>query len=171
MNYFFNIEFLDHPVLTQMRLKTKFRDRDDTTEQVWGPKRVISKFRNRNDIAEQVWGPKRSICKFRDRDDTTEQVLGPVMDFIISSPKLKMDFTTDSIRSYFFNEKKKKLAKRITRAQLSCNWHQMQKLALFLNYRCVLLILHLRQEPHPTSSNCQGAYHLLLQAGMHRARQ
>ena len=28
---FFNIEFLDHPVLTQMRLKNKYRDRDDTT--------------------------------------------------------------------------------------------------------------------------------------------
>ena len=28
---FFNIEILDHPVLTQMRLKNKFRDRDDTT--------------------------------------------------------------------------------------------------------------------------------------------
>ena len=51
---FFDIKFLDHSVLTQMRLKTKFRDQDDTTEQVWGPKRVI--------------------CKFRDRDDTTEQV-------------------------------------------------------------------------------------------------
>jgi len=33
------------------------------------------------------------------------------MDFIISSPKLKMDFTTDSIRSYFFNEKKKEISK------------------------------------------------------------
>jgi hypothetical protein len=30
----FDIEFLYHPVLIQMRLKTKFRDRDDTTEQV-----------------------------------------------------------------------------------------------------------------------------------------
>ena len=74
MNYFFNIEFLDHPVLTQMRLKTKFRDRDDTTEQVWGPKQVISKFRDRDDTSEQIWGFKRSICKFSDRDDTVEQV-------------------------------------------------------------------------------------------------
>ena len=31
---FFNIEFLDRPVLTQMKFKIKFRDRDDTTEQV-----------------------------------------------------------------------------------------------------------------------------------------
>jgi hypothetical protein len=51
---FFDIEFLDRPVLTQMRLKTKFRDRDDTTEQVWEPKRVISKFRERDDTYEQV---------------------------------------------------------------------------------------------------------------------
>ena len=54
MNYFFNIEFLDHPVLTQMRLKTKFRDRGDTTEQVCGPKQVIFKFRDWDDTTEQV---------------------------------------------------------------------------------------------------------------------
>jgi hypothetical protein len=30
----FDIEFLDLPTLTQMRLKTKFRDQDDITEQV-----------------------------------------------------------------------------------------------------------------------------------------
>jgi hypothetical protein len=50
----FDIKFLDRPVLTQMRLKTKFRDRDDTTEQVWGPKQVIFRFRDRDDTAEQV---------------------------------------------------------------------------------------------------------------------
>ena len=54
MNYFFNIEFLDHPVLTQMRLKTKFRDRNDTIEQVGGSKRMIFKFRDRDDTTEQV---------------------------------------------------------------------------------------------------------------------
>ena len=45
----FYIEFLDRFVLTQMRLKIKFRDRDDTTKQIWGLKRVIFKFRDRND--------------------------------------------------------------------------------------------------------------------------
>ena len=49
----FNIEFLDYPVLTQMKLKTKFRDRDNSIEQVWGPKHLISKLRDRNDITEQ----------------------------------------------------------------------------------------------------------------------
>jgi hypothetical protein len=58
----FYIEFLDRPILTQMRLKTKFRDRGDTTEQVWGSKRVISKFKDRDGTTEQVWGPKQLIC-------------------------------------------------------------------------------------------------------------
>ena len=40
-----------------MRLKTKFRDRNDTTEQVYGSKWVISKFRDRDDTAEQIWEP------------------------------------------------------------------------------------------------------------------
>jgi hypothetical protein len=30
--FFFDIEFLDRFTLTQMRFKTKFRDRDDTVE-------------------------------------------------------------------------------------------------------------------------------------------
>jgi hypothetical protein len=51
---FFDIEFLDRPVFTQMRLKTKFRNRDDTTKQVWELKWVISKFRDRDDTYEQV---------------------------------------------------------------------------------------------------------------------
>ena len=80
---FFDIEFLDRFVLAWMRLKIKFRDRVNTIEQVWGPKRVISKFMDcddtikqfdRDNSDEQIWGPKRSICKFRDRDDTTVQV-------------------------------------------------------------------------------------------------
>jgi len=50
----FNIEFLDHFVLIQMRLKIKFRDPDDTTEQIWGLKRVIFKFRDLNDTTKQV---------------------------------------------------------------------------------------------------------------------
>ena len=54
---FFNIEFLDQPVLTQMRLKTQFKDQDGTTKQDWGSKRVISKFRDRDDTAGQVLGP------------------------------------------------------------------------------------------------------------------
>ena len=36
----------------QMRLKTKFRDQDDTSEQIWGPKRVIYTFRDRDDTTE-----------------------------------------------------------------------------------------------------------------------
>ena len=54
---FFNIGFLDHPVLTQLKLKTKFVDWNDTTEQVWEPKWVIPKFRDYDDIAELVWEP------------------------------------------------------------------------------------------------------------------
>jgi len=36
-------------------MNSKFRDRDDTSEQVW----------YRDDIYEQVRGPKWSICEFR----------------------------------------------------------------------------------------------------------
>jgi hypothetical protein len=50
-----------------MRLKTKFRNRGDITEQVWEPKRMISKFMDYDDTAEQVWEPKQSIYEFRDR--------------------------------------------------------------------------------------------------------
>jgi len=55
---------------------TVFRDRDDTTEKVWGLKRVICKFRDLYDTVKQVWGPKRAIWEFRDLDDTDEQVWG-----------------------------------------------------------------------------------------------
>ena len=48
---FFKIEFLDRPILIQMRLKIKFKDRDDITEQVRGPRRV-TKFRNLDDTTE-----------------------------------------------------------------------------------------------------------------------
>jgi len=34
----------------------------------------LNKFRDRDDTDEQVWGPKQSICEFRDRYDTTSQV-------------------------------------------------------------------------------------------------
>jgi len=37
-----------------MSLKYKFRDRDDTTEQVWGPIWEIYKFKDQDDITEQV---------------------------------------------------------------------------------------------------------------------
>jgi len=37
-----------------MRLKTKFRNRDDIIEQIRGPKRMISKFRDRDNTAERV---------------------------------------------------------------------------------------------------------------------
>jgi hypothetical protein len=40
-----------------------FRDRNDTTKQVWEPKCVFCKFR---DIVERVWGPKRMIYEFSD---------------------------------------------------------------------------------------------------------
>jgi len=39
-----------------MKLKTKFRDWDDTTRQVWGFKQMVCKFRDRNDTVKQVWG-------------------------------------------------------------------------------------------------------------------
>ena len=44
---------------------------------------MISKFRDRDDTIEQIWRPRWSISKFRDRDDTIEQVLRPVMEFTI----------------------------------------------------------------------------------------
>ena len=31
-------------------------------------------FRDQDNTTEQVWGPKQVICKFRDLDDTVEQV-------------------------------------------------------------------------------------------------
>jgi hypothetical protein len=31
----------------------------------------VNKFRDRDDTDEQVRGPKQSICEFRDRDDMT----------------------------------------------------------------------------------------------------
>ena len=37
-----------------MRLKIKFKDQDDTTKQVWGPKQVIAKFRDQDDTSEQI---------------------------------------------------------------------------------------------------------------------
>jgi len=37
-----------------MRIKTKFINWDDTTEQVLGSKWIISMFRDRDDIAKQV---------------------------------------------------------------------------------------------------------------------
>jgi hypothetical protein len=54
-----------------------FKDRDNTTEQVWGAKRVFCMFRKLDDTIEQVWETKRAICEFRDRNDTNEQVWGP----------------------------------------------------------------------------------------------
>jgi hypothetical protein len=38
----------------QMRFKTEFGDRDDTTEQICGSKRLISKFRYRDVTTQQV---------------------------------------------------------------------------------------------------------------------
>jgi hypothetical protein len=34
----------------------------------------LDKFRDRDETDEQVQEPKRSICKFKDRDDTTVQI-------------------------------------------------------------------------------------------------
>jgi hypothetical protein len=60
-----------------------FRDQDDITEQVWGPKRAISESSDRDDTDRQVWRPKRSIYEFRDRGDTIEQIRGPLVDFTL----------------------------------------------------------------------------------------
>lgn len=58
----------------------KFRDQDDTTQHVLGPKLAICAFRDQDDTYGQVWGLKRSICEFKDLFDTVEQVRGPLVD-------------------------------------------------------------------------------------------
>ena len=59
----------------------KFRDLDDTAEQIWGHKRAIWEFSDRDDPNKQVWGPKQSIYEFMDRDNTAEQVQKMLVDF------------------------------------------------------------------------------------------
>jgi len=43
----------------------------------------LNKFRDRDDTDEQVRRPKRSICEIKDQDDTTIQVYGPAMEFTL----------------------------------------------------------------------------------------
>jgi len=61
----------------------------------------------------------------------------------------------------------------VTQAKLATGT-QLQKFTWFPDYKHVSIILHLPQKhahAHPTRTSCRGAHHILLQAGMHRARQ
>jgi hypothetical protein len=67
-----------------MRLKTKFRDREDTLNKFDDLNRWFlslgtgmtkrNKFTDQDDINEQVQGLKQSICEFRDQDNTEVQI-------------------------------------------------------------------------------------------------